>query len=84
MTTYRIKRDTCEIKQDWPGFTYTGELLEVKHMSGEKITYRVITGSFTPAGACRDCGDHYIIAGYSSYRSVSKSDLSVQLEVDDS
>lgn len=83
MTTYRVIKEEHEVKQDWPGFTYTGELLEVKHDTGEGCTYRVVKGRFTPSGGCRDCGDHYIIAGYSSYRRINKSDLSVQHDVED-
>lgn len=38
---------------------------------------------FTPTGCARDCGDHYIIARYSSYDSVDKNTLEITKDVED-
>lgn len=38
---------------------------------------------FTPSGCVRDCGNHYIIARYSSYDSVDKKTMDVTKDVED-
>lgn len=38
---------------------------------------------WTPYGAARDCGDHYIIARYSQYDRVDKKTLAITKDVDD-
>ena len=38
---------------------------------------------WTPFGAARDCGDHYIIARYSQYDRVDKKTLAITRDVDD-
>lgn len=38
---------------------------------------------WTPFGAARDCGDHYIIARYSRYDRVDKKTLKVTIDVED-
>lgn len=38
---------------------------------------------FTPCGCARDCGDHYIIARYSSFDSVDKKTLEITKDVED-
>lgn len=38
---------------------------------------------WTPYGAARDCGDHYIIARYSQYDRVDKATLTITKDVED-
>lgn len=38
---------------------------------------------WTPTGCARDCGDHYIIARYSSYDRVDKKTLEIVKDVED-
>lgn len=54
-----------------PQLVPTGEVIEER---GEEsaISRVVISGTWTPYGHMRDCGDHYIIARYSRYDRVSK------------
>jgi len=73
---------------DWyrkshPGFDVTGDLLVQITPSGEITSYVVFKGDWTPAFCCRDCGDHFIIARYSRYDCVWKSDLREERDVED-
>ncbi len=73
--------------QDWKGFEYTGEIIEIEHQDSVvgSITnaYRVVKGKFTPYGGIRDCGNHYIKANYSSYDRIDKKTLLVTRNVED-
>lgn len=69
-------------KQDWKGFEYTGEIVEIEYLSEplrmvETVSLRVVKGKFTPYMGIRDCGDHYIKANYSSYDRIEKGTLEI-------
>jgi hypothetical protein len=53
--------------------------------NGNRIIVKMKRGykGFTPYGVARDCGNHYIIANYSSYDSVDKKTLEVTKNTDD-
>lgn len=69
------------------GYTMTGETLteRITDIDGhDNITvYVVFSGSWTRSGSVRDCGDHFIIARYSRYDRINKSDLSLIRDVED-
>lgn len=73
--------------QDWKGFEYTGEIIEIEYpdsMTGTITNgYRVVKGKFTPYGGIRDCGDHYIKANYSTYDRIDKETLEITKDVED-
>lgn len=69
--------------QDWKGFEYTGELMYIQYPGGGDEIQRVIKGKFTPHGAVRDCGDHYIKANYSSYTRIDKGTMKLTHDVED-
>ena len=46
-------------------------------------TLIIFTGTHTPFGYVRDCGDHYIEALYSSYRWISKDLTTIIEDVED-
>ena len=81
--TYRIMDEKGSKVQDWAGFEYTGELMHVQFENGANEVLRVIKGSFTPYGAIRDCGDHYIKANHSSYTRIDKGTMKVTKDVED-
>lgn len=75
-------------KQDWKGFEYTGEIVEIEYTSEhpgmvETHGFRVVRGRFTPYMGVRDCGDHYIKANYSSYDRIDKKTLEIIRDVED-
>ncbi|MCM1124594.1 MAG: hypothetical protein NC416_18620 [Eubacterium sp.] len=86
MKVKRIYREVVE-KQDWKGFVYTGEIIEIEYEDSAVGTitnsYRVVKGKFTPYGGIRDCGDHYIKANYSSYDRIDKKTLEIEKDVED-
>lgn len=56
-----------------PPLEPTGEVIEVSGDEGDsRVSKVVVSGSWTPYGFIRDCGDHYIIALYSRYDRISK------------
>ena len=72
------------------GFKMTGETLLIEVNPYEsvgglptKTNYVVFTGKYTPYETVRDCGDHYILAGYSSYTRIDKNGLKVTFNVED-
>lgn len=70
------------------GLTATGELIQKTYDAGQDLGKDVITkvvfkGSWTPCGAIRDCGDHYIEALYSSYKWISKDGTTIIYDVED-
>lgn len=71
------------------GFKPTGEALTVEYREEQNrdwgsCTYAVMTGkNWTPYGMCRDCGDHYIIANWSSYDRIEKGTLVRTHDVED-
>lgn len=46
-------------------------------------TYVVFTGNHTRYDSVRDCGNHYIYAGYSSYYRIDKNSLEITADVED-
>lgn len=68
--------------KSYKGLRPTGETI-VKKWDGGSISKVVFKGSWTPSGAIRDCGDHYIEAGYSAYRRISKDLTKIVDDVDD-
>ena len=62
------------------------------HMTGKTLTlgdensateYVVFKGSWTRHMSVRDCGDHYIFAGYSQYYRIDKKTLEITEDVED-
>lgn len=86
MKVKRIYTEPVEV-QDWKGFEYTGEIMEIEYKDGLSgvvtHSFRVVKGKFTPSGGVRDCGDHYIKANYSSYDRIDKDTLKVTRDVKD-
>lgn len=60
----------------------TGEVIRESWEDGS-IHRIVFTGRWTPHGAMRDCGDHYIIARGSRYDSISKDLKTITYDVND-
>lgn len=68
------------------GYTMTGETITetVNGIAGEEsTTYIIFKGSWTRSFSVRDCGDHFIIARYSRYDRINKSDFSLIVDVED-
>lgn len=73
------------------GFTCTGETLEETYEEEEGrdaggctyVVYKANGRKWTPYGMCRDCGDHYIIAKWSSYVRIDKGTLKKTVDVED-
>lgn len=72
--------ELTEANEKWfngPGYKMTGETLTLGD-DHTKSNYVVFTGDYTRAYTVRDCGDHYIYAGYSRYYRVDKETLEVE------
>ena len=65
-------------QQYYPKHTVVGLLKERK--GDNRI---IVTGAFTPSGCARDCGDHIVIARYSSYDRLDKATLRITKNVED-
>ena len=62
------------------------------HMTGKTLTlgddksateHVVFKGSYTRYMTVRDCGNHYIYAGYSAYYRIDKDTLEITYDVED-
>lgn len=89
-----IKKDKIELNDSnltWynrKGYHMTGETITITtanpcHGLEESTTYVVFKGTWTRSGTIRDCGDHYIYAGYSSYTRIEKDTLEITEDVED-
>lgn len=68
------------------GYHMTGETLTIEHTDNGNeygTTYVVFSGSWTRYGTVRDCKDHYIYAGYSSYMRIDKDTFKITHDVED-
>ena len=66
------------------GYKPTGEVFYMGDEFGVEITgYVVFNGAWTRTGTVRDCGDHYIYAGYSKYYRINKDTLEIIADVED-
>lgn len=65
-----------------PGLQLTGETITIGSKR-ESTTYVVLKGKYTPYFSVRDCGDHYIFAGYSQYYRIDKDTLQITNDVED-
>ena len=66
------------------GYKPTGEVFYMGDEFGVEITgYVVFKGAWTRTGTVRDCGDHYIYAGYSKYYRIDKDTLEIIADVED-
>lgn len=65
-----------------PGLLLTGETITIGD-EYESTTYVVFKGRRTPYMTVRDCGDHYIFAGYSQYYRIDKDTLQITNDVED-
>ena len=77
---------TAENKKwyDRKGYHMTGKTLTLGDENGtERTEYVVFKGSWTRYYTVRDCGDHYIFAGYSSYYRIDKETLEITNDVED-
>lgn len=72
MKLYRDDGEFAEINS--PTEHYYGHVI-VKMKPGHK--------AWTPYGCVRDCGDHYIIANYSSFDRIEKGTFAITKDVDD-
>lgn len=81
------KEDINYFQKFYHNHYVTDKLLEER--TGDIITRTIIlksknkNGQYTPYGCVRDCGDHYIIARYSSYDKVEKNTLKITNYVED-
>lgn len=58
-------------------YRMTGKTLTIEYENGNTVSYIVFTGKFTRYGSIRECNDHYILAGYSSYYRIEKDSLAI-------
>lgn len=72
------------------GFKMTGETLLIESNPYEEVgglptktNYVVFSGKWTPYETVRDCGDHFILARYSSYARIDKATLEITYDVED-
>ena len=63
------------------GYTMTGETLVLGNET-ENCEYVVFRGTWTRHMSVRDCGDHYICAGYSGYDKIDKATLEITKDVE--
>ena len=75
--------DASYYKHINPGFKPTGEVLTQEWSNGGSESLVVMTGSYTPYGMCRDCGDHYIIGRYSRFDRINKGTFEIIRDVED-
>lgn len=84
-----IARGTIELTQknkDWyerKGYHMTGETLKLGYIGQMVCEHVVFKGSWTRYDTVRDCGDHYIYAGWSMYTRIDKETLEVTPDVED-
>lgn len=64
------------------GYKMTGETLKLGDAKSN-CTYVVFRGTRTLYDTVRDCGDHYIKAGYSGYDRIDKATLEITRDVED-
>jgi len=69
---YHMTGETLTIRDDYYGDEYATE-----------TTFVVFKGRWTRYKTVRDCGDHYIYAGYSSHIRIEKDTLEITFDVDD-
>lgn len=67
---------------DRKGYHMTGETL-ILGDDNCQTEYVIFKGSWTRYMSVRDCGDHYIYAGYSSYYRIDKGTLKITEDVED-
>ena len=81
----RGKIEKSEQNKKWydrTGYHMTGETITLGD-DNQKTEYVVFKGSWTRSGTVRDCGDHYIHAGYSQYDRIDKETLEITKDVED-
>lgn len=91
MRDYKIRNANNEdiefFQQHYPKHNATGFLKETFNDGRviEKVILKMKPGykGWTPSGTVRDCGDHYIIARYSSYDKLDKKTLEITRDVED-
>lgn len=64
-------------------YKMTGKTLTIEYENGNTVSYIVFTGKFTRYGSIRECNDHYILAGYSSYYRIEKDSFVITSDVED-
>lgn len=67
---------------DRKGYHMTGKTLKLG-TEDSYTEYVVFKGSWTRYMSVRDCGDHYIYAGYSEYYRIDKKTLEITEDVED-
>lgn len=60
------------------GYKMTGETLKLGY-DDRQTEYVVFKGNWTRSESVRDCGDHYIYAGYADYFRIDKKTLGVTI-----
>lgn len=82
--------ETSKKNREWyerKGYKMTGETLTLAfdYTSDLKTetSYIVFSGTWTRYQTVRDCGNHYIYAGYSSYYRIDKNSLEITADVED-
>lgn len=92
MRAYHKTNGITEADRKWyekmnAGFSATRETIRLtgkdRYGLPYAITYPVFKGTWTPYGMCREVGDHYIIALWSSYLRVDKGTLKITYDVED-
>lgn len=67
---------------DRRGYHMNGKTL-ILGDENESYEHVVFKGSWTRYGTVRDCGDHYIYAGYSQFYRIDKETLEITEDVED-
>lgn len=65
------------------GYKMTGETLTLGEPGSRLCEYVVFKGKWTRYDTVRDCGDHWIYAGYSSYYRIDKKTFEITNDVED-
>lgn len=66
--------DVAFYSHSFDGLTATSDCLRHEYENGA-TNYVIFKGNHTPYCAVRDCGDHWIRAGYSSYYRIDKATM---------
>lgn len=78
--------ELSEKNRDWfnrPGYEMTGETVKIGWSHGYTENLIVFRGDWTRYGTVRDCGDHWIHAGWSSYIRINKDTYEITYDAED-
>lgn len=75
-----------ELNMEWfnrPGYEMTGETVTIGWSNDTASRQIVFRGDWTRFNTVRDCGDHWIFAGYTGYTRIDKNTFEITPDVDD-